>query len=209
MPLAQQRPAAAFLLHALSAKCIMNMFIKSEGEGMPKRIDDLQASLLAAAKTALLERGYRSLTIRGVANSCGVAVGTVYNYFPSKDVLAARVMLEDWEKALEDMRRECGAAQTAKEGLRAMFGAIRGFSALYRGAWRESGVRTRGNERYDAYRGKLRGQIAEIAGTLLARFGLTGDAYLPAFTAEMLLTLAADEGFDFNRLDQIIQKLYS
>lgn len=146
---------------------------------MPKRIDGLQAGLLAEAKATLLERGYRALTIRGVARACGVAVGTVYNYFPSKYVLAARVMLEDWEEALAGMRAASGAARSVKQGLRAMFDAIRGFCALYRGAWRESGVRPWGNERYGAYREKLRGQLAGIAGALLARFGLTQDPYLP------------------------------
>ena len=33
-------------------------------------------------------------TVRSVAAGCGVAVGTVYNYFSSKDMLIAAFMLE-------------------------------------------------------------------------------------------------------------------
>ena len=62
---------------------------------MPKIIENLREILLAASRTLLLEEGYRALTMRQVAGLCHVAVGTVYNYFPSKDMLDAHILLED------------------------------------------------------------------------------------------------------------------
>ena len=49
--------------------------------------------------------------MREAARRCGVAVGTLYNYFPSKDALAAAVMLEDWHEDLDAM---CFAAAGKK-----------------------------------------------------------------------------------------------
>ena len=50
---------------------------------MPKIIENLKARLIAEAKRQIEEAGYGAVTIRSVASSCGVGVGTVYNYFPS------------------------------------------------------------------------------------------------------------------------------
>ena len=67
---------------------------------MPKIIDNVREQLLAVAKRQVTERGYAKTTIRSVAGECGLAVGTVYNYFKSKDRLIATFMAEDWKACL-------------------------------------------------------------------------------------------------------------
>ena len=70
---------------------------------MPKIIENLREELLAEAKRQIAERGYKNTTIRSVAAECGIAVGTVYNYFPSKEMLVAAFMYEDWQAQLDAM----------------------------------------------------------------------------------------------------------
>lgn len=48
--------------------------------------------------------GMASLGIRTVANECGVAVGTIYNYFPDKASLVTEVVGRFWRAALEPAR---------------------------------------------------------------------------------------------------------
>ena len=43
-------------------------------------------------------------TASSVANGCGIGVGTVYNYFSSKDMLIASFMAEDWLIRLKRMK---------------------------------------------------------------------------------------------------------
>ena len=50
---------------------------------MPKIIDEAREKILSAAKHTLLGQGYSVLSLRGVARQCGIAVGTIYNYFES------------------------------------------------------------------------------------------------------------------------------
>ena len=70
---------------------------------MPKIIENLREQLLAEARKQVEERGYANTTVRSVAGACGVGVGTVYNYFPSKEMLIATFVLENWKKHLQEM----------------------------------------------------------------------------------------------------------
>ena len=71
---------------------------------MPKIIENVREQLLTEAKKQILERGYADTTIRSVAGACGLGVGTVYNYFKSKEMLIATFVLEDWKKHLSHMQ---------------------------------------------------------------------------------------------------------
>ena len=60
--------------------------------------------MLAEAKKQISERGYVATTVRSVASACGVGVGTVYNYFESKEMLIATFVYEDWKRHLSAMK---------------------------------------------------------------------------------------------------------
>lgn len=49
-------------------------------------------AILAQCRKLVMENGLASVSMRGVAAACGVALGSLYNYFPSKyDLIAATV----------------------------------------------------------------------------------------------------------------------
>lgn len=68
---------------------------------MPKIIEGIRELLLEEVRRELEEYGYAKTTVRSVASKCNLGLGTVYNYFPSKDMLVASVIAEDWVKAKE------------------------------------------------------------------------------------------------------------
>lgn len=58
---------------------------------MNKTVTSREA-ILSASQKLVMEKGLKAVNMRTVASSCGVAVGSVYNYFPSKaDLLTATV----------------------------------------------------------------------------------------------------------------------
>lgn len=85
---------------------------------MPKIIENIREQLLTEAKRQVAERGYASTTIRSVASACGVGVGTVYNYFPSKDMLIATFVADEWRTYLDAMKAlPCDEPETLLHGI--------------------------------------------------------------------------------------------
>lgn len=76
---------------------------------MPKIIENLEGRLKEAARQQIRELGYSAVTIRSVASACGIGVGTVYNYYPSKDELLASWLLDEWMTCVA--RINCAAAE--------------------------------------------------------------------------------------------------
>lgn len=58
-----------------------------------------RGQLLAAAKEIAYAQGLSAVNIRAVAAACGVAVGSLYNYFPTKADLIAAVIEDFWRGA--------------------------------------------------------------------------------------------------------------
>ena len=63
---------------------------------MPKIIKNPEDRILQAARNRLLDKDLSSFSLRGVAADCGIAVGTIYNYFKDKESLMAAVMIHEF-----------------------------------------------------------------------------------------------------------------
>ena len=55
-------------------------------------------TILDAAYHQAKREGIASLSIRGIAAECGVAVGSIYNHFPDKASLVTEVIARFWEQ---------------------------------------------------------------------------------------------------------------
>lgn len=156
---------------------------------MPKIIDEAEKKLLAQARQQLFAAGYGGLSVRQLAKECGMAVGTVYNYFKDKDTLVATVMMEDWGRALEQMDQACRQAPDAAAGLEGICGAIRKFAGLYESVWDQFSKAGGSSGVVNSRHRMLRDQIAGRIQALLERLGME-DAVLSPLLAEAILSAA-------------------
>lgn len=168
---------------------------------MPKIIENLRERLTAQAAKQLAESGYAALTVRSVAGAAGVGVGTVYNYFPSKDALVASVMLDDWNQRMRTVAA-AGADSTGPEPvLRCMYGELRAYAERYRSVFLEGQAAPGLPGSFRRYHAMLRDQLA---GPL--RPYCQGD-FAPQFIAEALLAWTMEEK-TFDEIYTLLQKIF-
>ena len=68
------------------------------GTYMPKVIENLRETIILESKNILLTQSFKDLSIREIAKRCNIGTGTFYNYFSTKEELAAEIFREDWKK---------------------------------------------------------------------------------------------------------------
>ena len=168
---------------------------------MPKIIENLKDRLLAEAKQQLTEGGYEAVTIRSIANGCGVGVGTVYNYFPSKEALIATYLLEDWKDCIEAIRNTADQADTPKPVLLCIYQQLTDFSGRHQAIFRAQAAASGFAGSFSQYHDVLRTQLAAP----LQKF--CGSDFASQFVAESLLTWTMT-GKTFDEIYQILKKLF-
>lgn len=168
---------------------------------MPKIIENLQARLVAEAKKQVEESGYAAVTIRSVAKACGVGVGTVYNYFSSKDELLATYMLEDWNKCVAAINAVSTYSNDAAAVSRCVWDQLRIFAQLHKAVFQDAAAAIGFAGSHSSYHGILREQLA----IPLRRF--CPSDFAADFIAEALLTWTM-AGRNFDEIYGMIRKLF-
>ena len=71
-------------------------------------MDISRESILKESRDLVSKEGLKALSIRKLSKNCGVAVGTVYNYFSSKDDLMISTIESVWEDIfrIDDLENE-------------------------------------------------------------------------------------------------------
>ena len=85
---------------------------------MQAKANDKRARILQAAVKVFAERGFHTATVAEIARAAGVADGTIYLYFKSKDDLLLRLFDEKMTELLEDARAALAAEKSAPAKLR-------------------------------------------------------------------------------------------
>lgn len=184
---------------------------------MPKVIENLQQTMLEKAKAILLTEGYDALTIRRVAKECGIAVGTVYNYFTAKDEMAAYVMLEDWQQMLADVSKKIQVIKTsaskskatlpqaAEKALTCIYSGIVKFNKTYHFIW--EGYQIKGSDKtaFASRHQKLIEQIASCVQQVFVLFPPVNKVnQADVFLAENILICSGNSSLQFSSVLKIV-----
>jgi AcrR family transcriptional regulator len=200
---------------------------------MPKLIEGAREAILVAAERLLLYEGYENLTIRGIASECGMAIGTVYNYFHAKDEIVFFLMREEWDRTIYAMAeassevlamvadKEFSPAKSkdAKaEALGKILSILHSFTSKYKGIWRLMASATRETksasvQSYD--RTEFLSQLQEKIKTILAA-GISENSpdsdgqyldFLASFITAAFTRFAMDDTLDHAKFEAVLRKL--
>ena len=173
---------------------------------MPKIIDKVRERAVAEARSVLLRDGYNALTIRQIAGKLNIAPGTFYNYFPSKEYLAACVMLEDWQQLTRDFENR-PAGRTPEEVFAGLFDLVRGFTLRYIPAWKEYEQHGSSQSMLRRYHGSLVRQIAAYLESAIPRGQREKEPWLAETSAEMILRFGSDIDVPYETIRPAVLKL--
>ena len=171
---------------------------------MPKIIENVREQLLEEAKKQVAENGYGKTTIRSVAQACGIGVGTVYNYFDSKDMLIASFMVEDWKQFLECI--DSDASEDTKEILKNVVAGLSDFMQKYRVLFSDPDAVKVYADVFSVRHQLIREQLAKKIKPICMNASVEDKDFLAEWIAESLLTWTA-VGKEFKEQYKIISQL--
>lgn len=172
---------------------------------MPKIIAEINDKIMACAKRKMLENGNDNFSLRMIAKECGIAVGTIYNYFESKEMLIAKIHLEDWKKSMSQMDKKFDSISSLKEGIMIIYYTILDYCNIYGNYWNHS--------QYEASLIKSRhylvqSQIVEKIDYLFNLFQCYEDKDMSVLLAEMILISVTTKNISKEQLEKFIDRLF-
>jgi AcrR family transcriptional regulator len=82
-----------------------------------KAMESTRRNLVRAARGLFVKKGWDYTTTRRIAKTAGVAAGTLFNYFDSKEAIAAELISEALQHAQEVVEQRRRAGETVEEEL--------------------------------------------------------------------------------------------
>jgi len=102
---------------------------------MPKLYDDLRETIVQEAKSIIVSKGYSKLNMREVAKASGIAVGTIYNYFPTKDNLMSELMYRYWMEFIAAVQQVQDDDCDLFLKLRKIYQLLESFLDIFKDTW--------------------------------------------------------------------------
>jgi len=81
-------------------------------------------NIMRAALSTFVASGYHDTRVSDIAAAAGVAEGTLYNYFSSKDDLLLGLFDEKWGGMLDDLRKKLNRVKDPNDKLKTMFSTV-------------------------------------------------------------------------------------
>ncbi|MDE1948030.1 MAG: TetR family transcriptional regulator [Burkholderiales bacterium] len=85
--------------------------------------DGREAQLLAIARRLFAQKGFDATALRDIAEAAQITKAALYYYFPNKDALYERVVIESMDALLADVQAAVARAPTPTEKVRAFLHA--------------------------------------------------------------------------------------
>ena len=96
------------------------LFIRSNSEQSAAR-SRRRTALLATGERLFAEQGYRDVSVEQIAHATGLATGSFYNYFPSKEAFYTHILALIERRAISEARRVISRFESPMNQLKALY----------------------------------------------------------------------------------------
>lgn len=105
------------------------------GIKLARIIENPKQLILNKAKEILYEKGYSKLNMRALSKECDIALGTIYNYYPTKKDLIVEMMSDYWENYLYSVQKTAELNIDFYAKLNKIFNELKDFIQNFRQYW--------------------------------------------------------------------------
>ena len=165
---------------------------------MPKIVKNLRERIVEVTKKQILENGYSKVTMRSIADECKIGLGTIYNYYKSKDFIVATYMFENWKICLSNVQSDIN---NGKSILESVYVGLTNFITEHESLFADKKAEISYASNVVKWHTLFRGQIASIVLPLCSN-----DSFLSEFIAEALISWAIEKK-EYTLLEPILNKL--
>ena len=101
----------------------------------PDPLDNRESQLLTIARRLFARRGFEGTSLRDIAEEAKITKAALYYYFPNKDALYERVVVEALQMLVDNISAEVARATTPTERVHAFMEASADFLDDHRDQW--------------------------------------------------------------------------
>jgi AcrR family transcriptional regulator len=97
-----------------------------------RKKDDLtRQKILENGKKLLLANNLSTFSMRQIAKSCDIGLGTIYNYFDNKEMLAYQIINDDWDSGSALINDVVHSDKDLRTKLKSMYEIVEAFLSCY------------------------------------------------------------------------------
>lgn len=102
---------------------------------MSRVIENPKELILSKAKDILYNEGYGKLSMRALSKACDIALGTIYNYYPTKKELIVDMMIDYWREYFFRIEGVAGMDCSIYIKLKKIFDELGSFIKTFKAVW--------------------------------------------------------------------------
>lgn len=105
------------------------------GNILSRIIENPKQLILSKAKEILYNEGYSKLNMRTLSKACDIALGTIYNYYPTKKNLIIEMMTDYWQNFLYSVQKTADSNSDIYVKFNNIFNELKTFIENFRQYW--------------------------------------------------------------------------
>ena len=102
---------------------------------MSKIIENPKKLILITAKEILYNEGFKRFSMRTLSKKCGIALGTIYNYYSTKEELIIEMMTDYWKEKFYILQDIVNSNDTLYIKLNEIFNELSIFIKTFKEIW--------------------------------------------------------------------------
>ncbi|MGG7096866.1 TetR/AcrR family transcriptional regulator [Clostridium sardiniense] len=181
---------------------------------MPKILENPKEKILSEARFMIKEDGYSKLSMRNLAQSCGIGLGTVYNYFKNKHSIVLEIIRGDWKEVILKLKDVNKLDKGFEEKMKIIYDAVDNYFSNHMGIFFEvyKEEKSKPNHNIDS----IFGPLYDITEEIIVYHINNGDIQsalnervLSKFIVSNMITIIKSRTFSFEDLICILTSKYS